>query len=77
MYGIFAQAFPTHVRATGTGFAVGFGRCGAVLAPVIAGFLFRAGYGLEFVATIMGVSSLLAAVTLWLLPFKEEAAAAV
>jgi MFS family permease len=77
MYGIFAQAFPTHVRATGTGFAVGFGRCGAVLAPVIAGFLFRAGYGLEFVATIMGVSSLLAAVTLWLLPFKEEAATAV
>ena len=77
MYGIFAQAFPTHVRATGTGFAVGFGRCGAVLAPVIAGFLFRAGYGLEFVATSMGVSSLLAAVTLWLLPFKEEAAAAV
>jgi benzoate transport len=77
MYGIFAQAFPTHVRATGTGFAVGFGRCGAVLAPIIAGFLFRAGYGLEFVATIMGVGSLLAAVTLWLLPFKEEAAAAV
>jgi benzoate transport len=77
MYGIFAQAFPTHVRATGTGFAVGFGRCGAVLAPVIAGFLFRAGYGLEFVATVMGVGSLLAAATLWLLPFKEEVAAAV
>jgi benzoate transport len=77
MYGIFAQAFPTHVRATGTGFAVGFGRCGAVLAPVIAGFLFRAGYGLEFVATVMGVGSLVAAATLWMLPFKEQAAAAV
>lgn len=77
MYGIFAQAFPTHVRATGTGVAVGFGRCGAVLAPVIAGFLFRAGFGLEFVATTMGLGSLLAAVTLWRVPFKQEAAAAV
>jgi hypothetical protein len=48
-----------------------------VLGPVIAGFLFRAGYGLEFVAIVMGVGSLLAAATLWLLPFKEEAAAAV
>jgi benzoate transport len=77
MYGIFAQAFPTHVRATGTGFAVGFGRCGAVLGPVIAGYMFDAGYSREFVATVMGVGSLLAAVTLWLLPFKEEKAAAV
>ena len=40
MYAIFAQAFPTHVRASGTGFAVGVGRGGSVLAPIIAGFLF-------------------------------------
>jgi benzoate transport len=77
LYGIFAQVFPTHVRATGTGFAVGVGRAGAVLAPIIAGFLFRAGYGLEFVAIAMGVGSLVAALALWLLPFKQEIAAAV
>ena len=77
LYGIFAQVFPTHVRATGTGFAVGFGRAGAMLAPIIAGFLFRAGYGLEFVAIAMGVGSLVAAIALWLLPFKAEPAAAV
>ena len=47
MYGIFAQVFPTHVRATGTGFAVGCRAGGAMLAPIIAGFLFRAGYGLR------------------------------
>jgi benzoate transport len=77
LYGIFAQVFPTHVRATGTGFAVGFGRAGAMLAPIIAGYLFRAGYGLEFVAIAMGVGSLVAAVALWLLPYKAESAAAV
>jgi benzoate transport len=77
LYGIFAQVFPTHVRATGTGFAVGFGRGGAMLAPIIAGYLFHAGYGLEFVAVAMGVGSLIAAIALWLLPYKSEPAAAV
>ena len=77
LYGIFAQVFPTHVRATGTGFAVGFGRAGAMLAPIVAGYLFRAGYGLEFVAIAMGVGSLVAAIALWLLPYKTESAAAV
>jgi benzoate transport len=77
LYGIFAQVFPTHVRATGTGFAVGFGRAGAMLAPIIAGYLFRAGYGLEFVSIAMGVGSLVAAIALWLLPYKAEPAAAV
>jgi len=37
---LIAQAFPTHVRASGTGFAIGVGRGGSVLAPIIAGFLF-------------------------------------
>jgi len=77
LYGLFAQMFPTHVRATGTGFAVGFGRGGAVLAPIIAGNLFHAGYGLEFVAIAMGVGSLVAAIALWLLPYNSGPAAAV
>jgi len=77
LYGIFAQVFPTHVRATGTGFAVGFGRASAWLSPIIAGYLFHAGYGLGFVSVAMGAGSLVAALALWLLPFKTEPAAAV
>ena len=72
LYGILAQVFPTNLRATGTGFAVGMGRSGSVLAPIIAGFLFKAGYGLEFVAIAMGVGSFAAAIALWFLPFKPE-----
>ena len=72
LYGIFAQMFPTHVRATGTGFAVGIGRAGAWIAPIIAGYLFHAGYGLEFVAIAMGAGSLVAALVLWLLPYQRE-----
>ena len=60
-YLLFGRVFPTHVRATGTGFAVGVGRGGAVLAPVIAGYLFQAGFGLQAVATMMAMGSLLSA----------------
>ena len=75
LYGILAQVFPPSLRATGTGFAVGTGRAGSVLAPIIAGFLFGAGYGLEFVAVAMGIGSFAAAIALWFLPFKPESAA--
>lgn len=67
MYAMFAKVFPTHVRATGTGFAIGVGRGGAVLAPIIAGYLLQAGVGLQLVAIIMGGGALLAALTLFVL----------
>ena len=54
-------------RAAGTGFAIGVGRGGAILAPVIAGYLFQAGWGLAAVAQTMGMGSLLAAAALALL----------
>ena len=71
-YMLFARVFPTHVRATGTGFAVGMGRAGAVLAPVVAGYLFRAGFGLQAVATMMAAGSLLSAAALLALRVREE-----
>ena len=61
LYSIVAYGFPTHVRATGTGFVIGVGRGGAVLSPILAGFLFNGGYGLPTVALIMGIGSVLAA----------------
>src|SRR5450631_1314621 len=63
-YLLFTKVFPTHVRATGTGFAVGVGRGGAVLAPIVAGYLFQAGFGLQAVATMMAMGSLLSAAAL-------------
>ncbi|HEY1314735.1 MAG TPA: hypothetical protein VGE92_12710, partial [Steroidobacteraceae bacterium] len=75
LYSLMAQVFPTHVRATGTGFAIGFGRAGAWLSPIIAGYLFHTGHGLGFVAIAMGTGSLLAVIALWLLRFEPHAAA--
>jgi benzoate transport len=70
MYAIFAQAFPTHVRASGTGFAVGVGRGGAMVAPILAGFLFKGGYTLPSVALVMSLGSLIAAGLLFRLRLK-------
>ncbi len=72
LYAIIAQAFPTEVRASGTGFAIGVGRGGSVLAPIVAGFLFAAGYLLPGVAFTMALGSLLAAVVLIRLRIETE-----
>jgi MFS family permease len=71
LYAIFAHAYPTHVRASGTGFAIGVGRGGAVLAPIISGFLFDAGIPLSTVAMIMGMGALLAAIALTFLKLES------
>jgi benzoate transport len=72
MYAIFAQAFPTHIRAFGTGFAIGVGRGGSALAPALAGALFKAGWSLPNVATTMSIAALLAAGVLSLLKLKPD-----
>jgi MFS family permease len=72
LYALFAKVFPTHVRATGTGFAIGVGRGGAALAPILAGYLFEYGFGLQSVALAMSAGSLLAAAMLLVL--KDRAA---
>jgi MFS family permease len=72
MYAIFAQAFPTHVRAGGTGFGIGVGRGGSVLAPIIAGFLFNAGQSVPTVALIMAFGSLAAAIIVSFLKLRPD-----
>ena len=67
MYAILAQVFPTHARASGTGFAIGIGRGGSVLSPILAGYLLDGGLGLPSVSLIMGGGSIIAAILLlWL-----------
>jgi len=72
MYAIFAHAYPTQVRAAGTGFAIGLGRGGSILAPIVAGFMFEGGAGVPIVAFVMGGGSLLAAVALMFLKLDPE-----
>ena len=43
LYGAAAKAYPTGMRSTGIGWAVGLGRFGAVVGPAAAGYLIAAG----------------------------------
>jgi hypothetical protein len=68
---MFARIFPAHVRSTGTGFAIGLGRGGTALAPVIAGYLFQSGYTLQIVASIMAIGSIAGPVALAMLKIQK------
>jgi MFS family permease len=72
MYAIFARAFPTHVRAFGTGWAIGVGRGGAALAPWVAGLLFKAGHPVPQVAAVMAMGSVVAAFALLFLKMRPD-----
>jgi len=64
MFALFPASFPTHVRASGTGFAVGVGRGGAILSPIIVGFLFQYGFSLPAVTLLISVGALIGAFVL-------------
>lgn len=79
LYTIIARVFPTHLRASGTGFAIGVGRCGAIVAPAIAGYLMQRGIDsgavladvLASTATIMALGSFIAAILLLFLRLRD------
>jgi benzoate transport len=72
LYAIVAHAFPTHARAFGTGFVIGFGRGGSVLSPILAGFLLELGMILPFVAMVMATGSLISAIVLLFLKLRSD-----
>jgi len=72
LYAMFAQGFPTEMRASGTGFAIGIGRGGAALGPIIAGFLFNSGASLQVVAIVMAAGSVIGAFALLRLRLKKS-----
>ena len=72
LYAMLAQSYPTHLRAGGTGFVIGMGRAGAVLGPIIAGFLFEGEFSLTAVSFVMALGSLVAIFALMFL--KENTA---
>ncbi len=77
LYTLLALAYPTHLRATGTGVVIGAGRGGAALAPILAGYLFGQGFTLQTVSVIMGCGSLVGAVALLFVKYESTSEAVV
>lgn len=67
LYATFVRVFPTHVRATGTGLAIGLGRFGGMLGPALGGWLMAGGTSRPSVAMIMALGAALGAFAIWLL----------
>ena len=71
-FGLFASSFPSSLLGSGSGLVLGIGRGGAVLGPMLPGFLFAANLPLTMVALIMATGSFIAGVTILFL--KQKAA---
>jgi len=57
-----ARLYPTEIRATGIGWAVGAGRAGAVLGPLLGGYLLQSGVGLAVTFSVFAAPLLLAGI---------------
>ncbi|MBL4853103.1 MAG: MFS transporter [Robiginitomaculum sp.] len=70
MIGLYATVptlYPASIRATGTGWAIGLSRFGAVLGPAMAGYLLEAGWAPRNLLQVFAIPAGLAAVTVFLL----------
>jgi MFS family permease len=67
LYAITPAVYPISVRNTGTGLAIGAGRCGAILSPWLAGELLSAGWSPKTLFLGFAVPMLLSAWAIWAL----------
>ncbi|WP_372722755.1 MFS transporter [Immundisolibacter sp.] len=61
LHGLAAAVYPGHLRATGIGWALGCGRIGSVLGPLLGGQMLNSGVALSTYFTGFGAALLLAA----------------
>jgi MFS transporter, AAHS family, 4-hydroxybenzoate transporter len=60
MYSLAARLYPTEIRATGVGGAVGVGRIGAIVGPLLGGILIGAGLSMTFNFMIFAIPTIIA-----------------
>ena len=71
-FGLFATSYPSALLGSGSGLVLGVGRGGAVLGPMIPGFLFAAGLALTNVALIMAAGSFFAGLSVLFMRKSER-----
>ncbi|PHN08153.1 MFS transporter [Flavilitoribacter nigricans DSM 23189 = NBRC 102662] len=67
---IAAHVYPSDIRATGVGLAMGIGRFGAILGPLLFGVFFDWGMNISVLFTIFSVPLLVAAFMAYTIPSK-------
>jgi MFS transporter, AAHS family, 4-hydroxybenzoate transporter len=62
LYAVAASIYPTEIRSTGIGWAIGFGRLGAIIGPLLGGLLMGAGLSMSQNFIIFSVPVFLAGI---------------
>ena len=71
LYSVAARLYPTEVRATGIGWAIGLGRVGAIIGPSIAGVLIGLGWQRSDYFMVLSVPFFIGALAIWQLKAKQ------
>jgi MFS transporter, AAHS family, 4-hydroxybenzoate transporter len=71
IYPILARVYPTEIRTTGMGLAVGIGRFGAILGPTLFGYLFDNGLSISNLFTLFSLPLLITGLCVWSLTSKN------
>ena len=71
LYAVAARLYPTEFKTTGVGWAIGMGRVGGILAPLIGGFLISIGLSLSANFFIFSIPALIASVLTYYMSSKE------
>ena len=71
LYAVAARLNPTEFKTTGVGWAIGMGRVGGILAPLIGGFLISIGLSLSANFFIFSIPALIASVLTYYMSSKE------
>jgi benzoate transport len=67
LYSAAARLYPTEVRATGIGWAIGLGRVGAIVGPSMAGLLIGLGWPQALYFAVLSIPFFVGAIAIWLL----------
>lgn len=73
LYGVAASHYPTAIRGTGSGVAVGVGRFGSVVGPLVPGLLMQAGMSANDVIVLMAPTTAVAGLAVFALSFFPSA----
>jgi benzoate transport len=73
-WGLAANLYPAEMRGTGVGWALGVGRIGAVLGPIVGGFLVGAELPISSIFAIFAVPLVIAAILCLMIKMPERVA---
>ena len=70
LYAVAARLYPTEIRTTGIGAAIGLGRIGAIVGPLLGGFLIDAGLSMTNNFIIFAIPTLIAGLVTLMIKMK-------